>query len=252
MKKIFVALFLMLAPMRGWCVIPANPVIVNDPVRTLMNVVIQFLALAENPQYGAVFNVIQEEVAGYVGGEGEGGGAGGESAGSPATEVPAPAYDYVKANVLSSDKITPYAPLRNAVAGKGGEAIKNEIKKMFFWNTNQGARPLTEEKRTELLGKRTAYLTTIGKEYTKMAYEVQQKVMENMDSMSADIGGAGTLGEVSALDQTWRSINKTLIADIALQIQLMELDAARFLSIQPVEILEETQKQQYANAPNAD
>ena len=76
-----------------------------------------------------------------------------------------------------------------------------------------------------------------------MAYEVQQKVIENMDSLGADIGGSGTIGEISALDQTWSSINKTLIADIALQIQLMELDAARFLSVQPIKIMSKEQPQ---------
>ena len=53
------------------------------------------------------------------------------------------------------------------------------------------------------------------------------------------------------MDQTWKAVNRALITDSALQIQLMELDAARFLSIQPVEVLEETQQKQYAKAQNA-
>ena len=232
MKKIVLALFLVLAPLRGYAGIYTNPWMIVDPVRTLVGIVLTILKAGEDPLLGAWLNVIQEEVDALVSGDESY--VVDEGTGTAAGAVPTEAYDYVSESVLSG-KGTPYEPLNSKI---GGGNLENDIKSLFFLEKKDMA---DEEKVKEVEKRRNEYLTTLSKEYIKIAYEVQQKVSANMDSLKTDINGNGSIGAVSGIDQTWKAVNKTLIADIALQIQLMELDAARFLSAQPLELMSEKQ-----------
>ena len=114
--------------------------------------------------------------------------------------------------------------------------MQQVVKEMFFIENEADN---TEAKQAEIVKNRTEYLTTVGKEYTQLAYDVQQKIIDDMSAVSSDINGNGSIGAVAGMDQTWKAVNKALIADIGMQIQLMELDAAKFLSVQPIMIMSE-------------
>ena len=233
MKKLVFVLFLALAPVQVFGGNPlVNPIHIVDPVRSIVGFILSLINIGEDPVMAAWLNVTQEQVAAAV--EGDRSYVTPQGTGSPATEVPVPTYEYVQEKIFSNSNRTPYAPLNSKIAA-GGD-MEEAVKEVFFYSGDD----LDETKRKEIEKKRKEYVVALGKEYVKMAYEVQQKVIENMSALGTNIGGNGTIGAVSSLDQTWKSVNRSLIADIALQIQLMELDAARFLSAQPVQIMSET------------
>ena len=146
-----------------------------------------------------------------------------------------PTFDYINKNVLTAPLKTPYKPLADKLSE--GADVRAVVQEMFFL---PDAKSASEKKQQEVLARRTAYLTALGRSYTKLAYGVHQKLISDMNSVAADINGNGSIGATAGLDQTWHAINRALIADIAMQIQLMELDAAKFLSVQPVILMTET------------
>lgn len=232
------SIILVLAPCRGWAIV-VNPFMIGDPVRSVIGILMTLFYKADDPILGATLNVTQEEVEALLAGdetyvEDEGTGEAGSG-------LSTPTFDYVSKNVLSATLKTPYKPLNDKLSSSDKKAV---VKEMFFIATDAEA---TEEKQAEILQKRTDYLTQIGKTYTQIAYGVHQQLISDMDSISADINGNGSIGATAGMDQTWQAINRALISDIALQIQLMELDAAKFLSVQPLVLMTEQQPTQANN-----
>jgi len=213
-----------------------NPIIMTDSLRGLIGNIMSLMKVGPEPETGAVLNVHQEEVGALEDGdesyrvdEGTGSADGGGS-----SDLAISAYEYMKEKVFTDSKRTPYAPLNQKLTA--GADMKKVVTDMFFIEQESDN---TEAKQAEIVKNRTDYLTTVGKEYTRLAYEMQQKIIDDMSAVSADINGNGSIGAVAGMDQTWKAVNKALIADIGMQIQLMELDAAKFLSVQPIMIMSE-------------
>ena len=232
LKIIIVVGILLFSPHKGFAIV-VNPYKMGDPLRNLIGIVMSLYAQAHSPTVGAYLNVTQDEVEALL--------AGDESyvedvgTGEAGPGLSTPTFSYISSKISSGQK-TPYAPLNNKLT-KGAD-VKAIVKEMFFI---ADAKEATDKKQEEVQARRTAYLTSIGKNYTRMAYEVQQQLISDMSAVSADINGNGSIGATAGLDQTWHAINRALIADIAMQIQLMELDAAKFLSVQPLVLMPETQ-----------
>lgn len=243
MKKfgmIFLLMVFFVFPVhRGWsalgeaCGAASNPWVTGDPVRNMVGSLMNLFFKQDDPILGATMNVIQEEIQEALEGDGESY-VEDVGTGSVGPGLTTPTYDYVNSKILTSNLKTPYAPLNSKLSS--GD-LKKVVEEMFFIASPAEA---TEEKQAEVLKRRTDYLTTIGKSYTRMAYEVQQNLISDMSSISANINGNGSIGATAGMDQTWHAINRALIADIAMQIQLMELDAAKFLSVQPLILMTET------------
>ena len=246
MKKIvFVCLLACSMAVNAQNIVPVGDVLVNpakmsDSFRALVGSILNLLKLGEEPEIGAVLNVTQEEVDALV--------AGDETyeedvgTGEAGPGLATPTFDYINTNVLTNKLKTPYEPLNRKLSGKAD--YKKIVKEMFFIATDKEA---TEKKQQEVLSTRTAYMTELGKSYTRLAYNVHQQLIDDMTSISADINGNGSIGATAGMDQTWHAINRALIADIALQIQLMELDAVKFLSVQPLVLMTETQPSSTGN-----
>ncbi len=217
-----------------WFSNPAqNPIIMTDSVRGLTGNIMALIPAGREPETGAELNVIQETVGALEDGDESYRVDEGTGSGEGASDLAISAYDYMKDNVFSGAKQTPYGPLNQKLSGGNMEQV---VKDMFFI---QESSDNTEDKQKEIMAQRTDYLTTVGKEYTKLAYEMQKKIADDMSAVSADINGNGSIGAVAGMDQTWKAVNKALIADIGMQIQLMELDAAKFLSVQPLMLMSE-------------
>lgn len=211
-----------------------NLPIMTDSVRGLVGNIMSLIKVGNEPEMGAVLNVHQASLGALEDGDesyrvDEGTGSAGDGG-----DLAISAYDYMKEKVFSNSKKTPYAPLNQKLTN--GANMQQVVKEMFFIENEVDN---TEAKQAEIVKNRTEYLTTVGKEYTKLAYEVQQKIINDMSAVSSDINGNGSIGAVAGMDQTWKAVNKALIADIGMQIQLMELDAAKFLSVQPIMIMSE-------------
>jgi len=204
----------------------------TDPIRNITGAVLSLLSLGEEPVQMAEVNVKQQEVDALA--DGDTSYRVNEGKGEAASGLEITAYDYLKEKVLDGN-YTPYAPLNSKINGGEGDT-KQAILDLFFVPDEKTA---TQEQVDRIEKNRADYLKTISDSYVRLAYETQQKLIDDMDAVTAEISGNGTIGVISGIDQTWRAVNKALIADIALQIEAMELDAAKFLSYQPLIVMDE-------------
>ena len=207
----------------------------TDPIRNATGAVLSLLSLGEEPVQIAEVNVKQQEVGALA--EGDTSYQVNEGTGDPASGLDITAYDHlIEKDQILSGKYTPYAPLNNKIDGGKGDT-KQAILDLFFLPNKS---TLTQDEVDKVKKNREDYLKTISDAYVRLAYETQMNLATDMDAVTADINANGTIGVISGIDQTWKAVNKALIVDIALQIELMELDAAKFLTYQPVILMDET------------
>ena len=108
----------------------------------------------------------------------------------------------------------------------------------FF--ADKGDEGNTEEYKAKISQQRHEYAEEVTKYHTKLGYTVQQNVIA--DLKKASNAPVATDNEVSAIaidGQTLDEMIKVTVADLALQIEMMEADAIAFLMQQPIEILPE-------------
>ncbi len=223
-----------------------GPMVIGDSIRGITGSVVGLLKVGEMPETGADINVYQGWASALQEGENRLEELGkGEF--TDATAIPTPAFDLVNKKVLDPAKSsgfgTPYKPLNDKIKKKGAD-IEKVVKEMFFTDgTTAGTQKTVEELEAEAQRRRQEYLITIGKEYTRLAYGVHEALTDEMTAaISTPVYANGSNGAISGADVTWKAINRALIADIAMQIQLMELDAAKFLAVQPIELMPDKEK----------
>ena len=237
----------------------ANQYLGGDPITSMVGTVMSLIASFSEPEMGATVNVTQEEAdalesgsESYIMAEMDGSAT---SQGFSTT-----AYDYVRQNLFegsgsvtpndsgdgsgSSDssltittvKRTAWPYLNNRISDvMTVDDVRKLIIDTFFV---EESKDLTQEKIDEINNRRIEYLQTIGSEYSLLAQEVQKRLITDLESVNTTtFNGDGLIGAVTGVDQTWLAATRALMADIALQLQLMEVDAAAFLKEQPVDIL---------------
>jgi len=101
----------------------------------------------------------------------------------------------------------------------------------------------TSENRKKVQRNRDDYLRTLGREYARLSNTVQEKLSDDIGAVVAALNGDGSIGIVSGTDQSWKAINKAFLVDLALQIEMMELEAARFLSVQPISMVDNPEQE---------
>ena len=233
----------------------------GDPITAMIGTVRGLLESFSEPEMGATVNVIQEEAdaleAGsekYIQAEMDGSAT---SQGFSTT-----AYDYVRQNLFEGGaSITSDSDSEGGNSESSSSTMKFTKVKRSAWPylnnrindamTVDGARKLVIEtffvedkegvsqaKIDEVNKHRIEYLQAIGSEYSLLAQEVQKRLIADLESVNTTtFNGDGLIGAVTGVDQTWLAATRALMADIALQLQLLEVDAAMFLQYQPVEIL---------------
>lgn len=205
-----------------------DPVSISDSIRGIEGALVNLLKLGEEPEVGAELVALQAQVGALM--DGTTSYVSEPGTGKPDSgTMPLDTYTYLHNTYLTGKIKTPYSPLNKKLTDSAD--MEQVVKEMFFLENNADA---TEEKQIAIQKERDQYLTKIAKDYIRTAYTVQQKLIEDMNVVSSDINGDGSIGATSGTDQTWKAINRALIADIVMQIQLMELDAAKFLSVQPI------------------
>ena len=132
---------------------------------------------------------------------------------------------------------TPYAYFGNQVLNISRDDAKKMIKENFFIENPED---MTPENVEAIRIRRTQYLQDIGTQYAVIAQEVQTRLIADLQStITTPLNGDGLMGAVSGLYQAWLAACRALMADIGLQIELLELDAAKFLRDQPYNLLKE-------------
>ena len=224
------------------CALPAfalpeflsNPMLsMSDGIRGTVGAAMTLWHKGDEPNIGAILNVTEEDVAALqAGDEAYVTEDPNEEKGTAAGDIPTLTYDFINRQVLKNKYWSPYGELNSKIQGGGN--LSNVIKEMFFIEHEADN---TEANRAKVQRRRDDYLRTLGREYTRLAYGVHEKLIKDVRGVSATLEGNGTIGTASGVDQTWKAVNRALIADIAMQIELLELDAARFLSVQPLVIM---------------
>lgn len=208
-----------------------NPLSMADSVRGVLGNIMTLFYEGDKPEIAALINVTQDEADALIDGDesytvDEGTGESSNKA------LNLESYDYINEKILTSSTKTAYSPLNSKISSSSD--MVQVVKDMFFIENEADN---TEARQVEVAKARAAYLKAISRDYIRKAYDVQQKLINDMSAISADVDGNGSIGAVAGLDQTWKAVNKALIADIAMQIELMELDAAKFLSVQPYVVM---------------
>ncbi|MBP5343571.1 MAG: hypothetical protein J6Y85_00635 [Alphaproteobacteria bacterium] len=236
----------------------ANAWMGGDSVTSLIGTVASLIASFSEPEMGATVIVTQEEADAL--------GAGSEKyvkaemSGSATSQgFSTTAYDYVRQNIFeggasmvindSNDDSDDTEILKFTGAKRSAWPYLNNridnlmtvddtakfVKETFFVEDND---QLTQAKIDKAKRNRTQYLQAIGSEYSLLAQEVQRRLIPDLESVNtAPFNGDGLIGAVTGMDQTWLAATRALMADIALQLQLLEVDAAMFLQLQPIEII---------------
>jgi len=242
MKKILYSLVLMslLSPVRleaGWLpTVMPNHWFGGDPYSSLVGTVAGLIASFSEPEMGATVNVIQEEADALESGSEQYVDA--EMSGSATSQgFATTAYDYVNQNIFNGAQRSAWSEFDSKINSLSTvDDTEALIKKTFFIENKA---EVTPEKEEEIRQTRTKYLQTIGAAYAELAQEVQTRLIEDLNSVkTTKFNGDGLIGAVTGVDQTWLAATRALMADIALQLQLLEVDAARFLQDQKIELID--------------
>ena len=175
-------------------------------------------------------------------------------------------YSYVRQEILSQTDLTKYAPLKNAFSAPSdkvtvnGEAIASNargtcgegenglgftgqsldvcrgIVNTFF--ADIGEDNITEEYKAQILAQRRAYAKQVGEWHTTIGYEIQQRAAADLVAAArAPVGSDNEIGAIAIDGQTLDEMLKIVVADVGVQIEMMEADAAAFLLHQPIGIM---------------
>lgn len=146
------------------------------------------------------------------------------------------AYDVVKENVLPEGKNSKYAPGQESW-DKAVEFVKSN-----FYIKDRAKLTPAEQKRITL--KRQEYFYEVNANLITTSLLIQQGLVEDAKSISkAPTSGCNKFDDININTQTMMVISKQLMADIALQIRMLELEAMRELTTQPVFLKSEPQYQ---------
>ena len=240
-------------PEEGIPMIVMAPWSVTDPIRNTTGAVLSLYSLSQDPKQVAKIIGHQEETEAELGGGGEEESEDEgedeeessneeveEGSGSSAGDMDISAYTYVKEKIFDKNMYSPYSKLNGKVkpvlGTSGANSRLREIILEEFYIENPSDN--TIENRKKIQRNRDDYLRTLGREYTRLSNTVQSKLADDLSAVVSELNGDGSIGIVSGTDQSWKAVNKALIVDLALQIEMMELEAARFLSVQPISLIE--------------
>ncbi len=162
-------------------------------------------------------------------------------------------YSYVKSEILDQTDLSKYDKLQSALSAptnvgnsqatcqslnfasqKATETCMAVVNTLF---ADKGAENDQEYKKT-ILNQRQEYARQVTERHITLGYNVQQKVVEDLAAAAqAPVSSSSEIGSIAIDGQTLDEMLKIVVADVALQIEMMEADAVDFLMQQPVEIM---------------
>ena len=99
---------------------------------------------------------------------------------------------------------------------------------------------VTQQEISDLLAQRQAYVDLVGKNHVTIGTTVQQKLITDLQAASeAPLSVGNEVGAIAVDGQTLDEMIKLTVADLALQVEMMEADAMEFMLQQPVQIMSE-------------
>ena len=162
-------------------------------------------------------------------------------------------YSYVQSEILNQTDLSKYDKLQSALTSPENvgnsqatcESLSFQSDKakqtcMAIVNTffaDKGEENTQSYKET-ILAQRQEYAQKVTERHITLGYDVQQKVIADLQAASqAPVSSDNEIGAIAIDGQTLDEMLKIVVADVALQIEMMEADAVDFLMQQPVEIM---------------
>ena len=156
------------------------------------------------------------------------------------------AFDYINTTLLSTGiGNVGYQPLKNALSAAKGDAtlradIREAVLKNFFADPTKSEES-TSEYKNAIKDARNAYVQEASARHVNLGYRIKGHIQNDLSVISSlPVTGDGELGAIAVDAHTLEQMVKMELVDLALQIEMMEADAIRFLIQQPVEIMSET------------
>lgn len=163
-------------------------------------------------------------------------------------------YSYIQSEVLSQTDLTKYSKLQEALSSPNGEGSAKETCESLGFTTDRakqtciavvetffadrGDEGNTEEYKAKILSQRRAYARQVAERHVTLGYNVQQKVIADLQAAAqAPVSSDNEIGAIAIDGQTLDEMLKVTVADLAIQIEMMEADAVNFLVARRVEIM---------------
>ena len=161
-------------------------------------------------------------------------------------------YSYIKSEILDQTDLSKYSVLQSNLSnptnvgnsqatcdslhftGSSQKTCMAIVNTFFADKGNEN----TREYKEQILNQRQAYAKQVTERHITIGYNTQQKVIDDLRAASkAPVSSDNEIGAIAIDGQTLDEMLKIVVADVALQIEMMEADAVAFLLQQPVEIM---------------
>ncbi|MBE6446575.1 MAG: hypothetical protein E7021_04150 [Alphaproteobacteria bacterium] len=233
-------------------IFPAPPPVASDLGRSITGIVQGVLTLTQDGDSKAELMVVQEQI--NTNADGTGDDTPNPCSDGSVTQTPLEntAYDYIKAQILDRTDLTTYGKLQTALSssskgahavsvceelnwkagGKGKETCQAVVDTFF---TKTGA---TDREMEKIQSQRQAYASTVVPRFITLGYETQQKLKADLQAAAvAPVAADNEIASIANDGQTLDEMLKITVADLALQVEMMEADAMGFMLQQPVAMM---------------
>ena len=169
------------------------------------------------------------------------------------TDLQNDVYSYVKRNILDQTDLSKYSVLqRNLSAPKGEGNARETCESLGFRQVRQKQTCMavidtffadkgkynTQKYQDKILSQRQAYAQKITERHIELGYNVQRRAITDLAAAArAPVSKDNEIAEIAVDGQTLDEMLKITVADLALQIEMMEADALNFMLQQPVEMM---------------
>ncbi len=175
------------------------------------------------------------------------------------------AYDYIKAQILDKTDLTTYGKLQTALSGssKGAHAVsvcgelnwkeggKGEETCQAVVDTFFAPTGATDREMERIQSQRQEYASTVVPRFIKLGYETQRKLKTDLQAAAiAPVSADNEIASIANDGQTLDEMLKITVADLALQVEMMEADAISFLLQQPVAMMPEEKPRNWSTQEN--
>ena len=163
------------------------------------------------------------------------------------------AYDYVKSEILDQTDLSKYRELQNNLSRPTNVGHSQETCRSLPFTTDRARQTCMAVVNTffadkgeendasyenQIQRQRQEYANTIAPRFVTLGYTVQQKIIRDLSAAAqAPVAGNNEIASIANDGQTLDEMLKITVADLALQIEMMEADAMAFLLQQPVQIM---------------
>jgi len=234
-----------------------GPLWAIDLGRAITNMIKGILEMTGDGGYKAQLIAVQEgtnaNADGTPGDEPTNNTAKANAASVAASQLKNDAYSYIKAEILDQTDLSKYSVFQKNLADPKNEGHSEETCSSLNWTTDQAKKTCMAvvntffadlgEDNNELykgliLAQRNVYVNQIAKRHLELGYTAQQKVITDLQAAAvAPVSSGNEVGAIAIDGQTLDEMLKITVADLALQVEMMEADAMAFLMQQPIEIM---------------